>query len=152
MKNIKTKLGNWMMAMSLLLLGTFLGFYLFSTYVTEKERIEREMGYIFTNSIKEIESKLMGNLIKVSNKGNNQISINIDHMPKNNVAVFTSKTEIKKSGKKEIRLNNRIERRKDDIDDDKEVSGMLSVMLKIIRQDSPDGILKLQQTSNLKTI
>ncbi len=152
LKHIKTKLGNWMMAMSLLLLGTFLGFYLFSTYTTEKERIEREMGYIFTNSIKEIESKLMGNLIKVTNKGNNQISINIDHMPKNNVAVFTSKTEIKKSGKKEIRLNNRIERRKDDIEDDKEVSGMLSVILKVNPKDSPDGILKLQQTSNLKTI
>lgn len=152
LKHIKTKLGNWMMAMSLLLLGTFLGFYLFSTYSTEKERIEREMGYIFTNSIKEIESKLMGNLIKVTNKGNNQISINIDHMPKNNVAVFTSKTEIKKSGKKEIRLNNRIERRTKDIDDDKEVSGMLSIMLKVNRKDSPDGILKLQQASNLKTI
>jgi two-component system phosphate regulon sensor histidine kinase PhoR len=152
LKHIKTKLGNWMMAMSLLLLGTFLGFYLFSTYATEKERIEREMGYIFTNSIKEIESKLMGNLIKVTNKGNNQISINIDHMPKNNVAVFTSKTEIKKSGKKEIRLNNRIERRTKDLDDDKEVSGMLSLMLKVNRKDSPDGILKLQQASNLKTI
>lgn len=152
LKQTKTKLSNWMMVFSLLLLGTFLGFYIFSTYTTEKERIEREMGYIFTNSIKEIESKLMGNLIKFTNKGDNNISININTTPVKKVGVFTSKTEIRKSGKKEILLDNRFENHFESEIDEKEINGMLSVMLKVNHKNSKDSIFRLERSWNLETI
>ena len=153
LKQTKTKWGNWMMAFSLLMLGTFLGFYLYSTYTTEKERIEREMGYIFTNSIQEIESKLMGSLIKITNKGDNNVSININSLPEKKVAVFSSKTELGKSGGKEIHFSNRIERRSIETKSDaKEVNGMLSVMLKVDRRSNKDSIIKLERSWSLESI
>ncbi|MCP9763802.1 sensor histidine kinase [Lacihabitans soyangensis] len=153
LKQKKTKLSNWMMAISLLMLGTFLGFYLFSTYTTEKERIEREMGYVFTNSIQEIESKLMGSLIKITKKGDNNVSININSLPEKKVAVFSSKTELGKSGGKEIHFSNRIERRSIETKSDaKEVNGMLSVMLKVDRRSNKDSIIKLERFWSLESI
>lgn len=152
LKQTKTELSNWMMAFSLLLLGTFLGFYVFSTYTTEKERIEREMGYIFTNSIKEIESGLMSKMIKITNKGANSISINLNNVPKNNVSVFTSKTEVISSGKKNIVFNNRIARNIGKENEGKEVNGMLSVMLKVGHKGDSNSVLRLEHTGNLETI
>lgn len=59
--------GQWPALLSLLLLGSFLGFYLYSTFRAEKIRLEREMGYVFSDAVRQVEDGMIENLVFLSN-------------------------------------------------------------------------------------
>jgi two-component system, OmpR family, phosphate regulon sensor histidine kinase PhoR len=145
----KSKSTIWLISLSLVSLAAFLGYYVYSVYSTEKERIEREMGYIFANSIKEMESNMLNSIIKVSGKGNNNISINLNHVPSEKTAVFTSKiesSEIKSDGKKRVVFSRKVQSG----NSGKEVAGMISMMVKVDNQSNQ--ILKLERPQSLAKI
>ncbi|KPM48796.1 sensor histidine kinase [Jiulongibacter sediminis] len=59
-------LGQWPALLSLLLLGTFLGYYLYASFQTEKKRVEREMSYIFSDAVRQVEDGLIKHLVFLS--------------------------------------------------------------------------------------
>ncbi|MEP7322931.1 MAG: HAMP domain-containing sensor histidine kinase [Saprospiraceae bacterium] len=52
-----------MMWISMLLLTTFLGLYLFKSYKSEQENLKKEVGYLFVNAVNNIEGGLINDLI-----------------------------------------------------------------------------------------
>jgi two-component system, OmpR family, phosphate regulon sensor histidine kinase PhoR len=52
-----------MMWLSMMLLSTFLGIYLYKAYKTEQENLRKEVGYLFVNAVNNIEGGLINDLI-----------------------------------------------------------------------------------------
>jgi signal transduction histidine kinase len=63
MKIKQTTLAHFLMILSMILLGIFLAFYLYSSYKQEKEALAKEAGYLFISTIREIEEDLLTELM-----------------------------------------------------------------------------------------
>ncbi|MBK8722001.1 MAG: hypothetical protein IPL95_06895 [Saprospiraceae bacterium] len=124
----KTKI---IISICMLLLASFLVYFINISYQIEKERLSKEVGYIFVNAVKNVEGNMYNKFFlnkQFLGNGNNELKINILKQEKDTIIQDKSIDTIRKKSIQNTIQISTVSSKKSEINN---VNGMVSMMINL---------------------